>query len=123
MLKLDLQKVCSEIGRAETEDLLDRVTAYREGMEPDVIPLIEQELRRRKVGPAQIEARREECRRECVFDVAGVAQSCSRCRRPAVAQAYGWHRLWGLLPLFPRWMRYCKNHSPEGVADDRITRP
>ena len=112
MLNLNLQKVCAEIGRAETEDLLDRVTAFREGMEPDAVALIEQELQRRKVNGEQIKGRLEECRRDCLFDAAGVALTCSRCRRPAVTRAIGWHRLWGLLPLFPRRTRYCKAHRP-----------
>jgi|SRR6516165_4559162 hypothetical protein len=110
MLKLDLEKTCTEIGHADTEDLLDRVTAYREGMEADTIDLIEQELQRRKVGPAEIKARMAACQRYCVFDAAGVALSCSLCRRPAVTEVVGWHRLWGVVPLFPRRMRYCKTH-------------
>ena len=31
----------------------------------------------------------------------GTAVRCSFCHRPAVAEGWGWHRLWGVLPLFP----------------------
>jgi hypothetical protein len=112
MFEFDVQKCLLEVRRADTADLLDRVTAYRQGMEAQAVDVIEDELRRRGIGQAQIEARMAECRRECIFDDGDVALPCSRCRRPAVAEMYGWRRLFGLLPVFPRSMRYCKEHQP-----------
>ncbi len=110
MLEFDAQRCLGEVRQAETADLLDRVTAYRNGMEPEAVELMEQELRRRGVDAAAIAAHAEQCRRECVFDASGTARSCSRCRRPAVALVRRWHRLWGMLPLYPRWLPLCAEH-------------
>jgi hypothetical protein len=112
MLKLDPQKCLAEMQRAETADLLDRVTAYRQGMEPAALTLMEHELNRRGVPQSAIDQRMAECGRECLFDAGGVALQCSRCRRPAVTEVRDWHRLWGVLPLFPRSFRCCSEHRP-----------
>jgi hypothetical protein len=116
MFNFDPQKCLLEVRRAETADLLDRVTAYRQGMEPQAVDMIEQELRRRGIAQAQIDARMAECRRDCIFDAAAIALPCSRCRRPAVAEINGWHRLFGVLPVFPRSLRYCEEHQPAHAA-------
>ena len=112
MLKFDPQKCLLEVRRADTADLLDRVTAFRQGMEPQAVDLIEGELRQRGITQAKIDGRMAECRRDCIFDAAEIALSCSRCRRPAVVEMNGWHRLFGLLPVFPRSLRYCEEHQP-----------
>ena len=104
------EKLLLNIRGASTEDLLDRITAYRAGMEPVAIDLIEQELHRRGILAAQILDRQEECQRECVFDAHGVAKMCSLCRKPAVGGGWRWHKILGRLPVFPRWMCYCEDH-------------
>jgi hypothetical protein len=104
-------KLLFNIRQADTDDLLDRITAYRSSMEPEAIDLIEQELHRRGVTAQQIAEHGEACQRECVFHADGSAKMCSFCRKPAVLEAWGWHKLWKRLPLFPRPMRYCKQHS------------
>jgi hypothetical protein len=110
MMHFDAAKLRTDAQEAETPDLLDRITAYREGMEAAAIEVIEAELRRRGVNQAAIDAHAEERRRECIFDGRGVARRCSRCHRPAVAVGRGWHRLWGVLPLFPRSVLLCREH-------------
>jgi hypothetical protein len=117
MLKFDARKCLLEVRQADSEDLLDRVTAYRQGMKPQAVDLIEAELRRRGVTEATIDARMAACRRECIFGAEEVALTCSRCRRPAVAEMNGWHRLFGLVPVFPRSQRYCKEHQPMQPRD------
>ncbi len=112
MFHFDPQKCLLEVRRADTADLLDRITAYRQGMEPEAVDLIEQELRRRGVAQVAVDARMAECRRDCIFDGADIALPCSRCRRPAIAEMYGWHRLFGIVPVFRRSLRYCKEHQP-----------
>jgi hypothetical protein len=112
MLAFDPNKCLVEVRQAETEDLLDRVTAYRRGMDPQAIGIIEQELTRRSILAAKIHAHAKECSKHCLFDRKGVALSCSQCRRPAVTESHGWHRLFGLVPLFPKRVRYCKTHRP-----------
>jgi hypothetical protein len=104
------QKLKVNISRADNDDLLDRITAFRAGMESDAIELIEQELHRRGVTAAQIAERREACERNCVFDSDGNAKMCSFCRKPAVREGWGWFKLMWLVPLIPRRVRYCKNH-------------
>ena len=34
--------------------------------------------------------------------------------RPAVRRGWGWHRLWGLVPVFPLRRALCEGHCPEG---------
>lgn len=112
MLTFDPERVRGNIRQATTEDLLDRATAYRAGMEPQALELIEAELRERGIGPGQIDthARRHEA--AAFWHADGTARPCAFCHRPAVAQGWGWHRLWGLLPVFPRHSFYCGTHQP-----------
>lgn len=118
------EKVRENIRKASTLDLLDRITAYRKGMEPEAIEWIEDELYRRGVTAAQIAEHREECERECIMLPDGMTAMCSFCRRPAVAEGLGWHRVFGVLPLFPRWFRYCKEHAePELTPSEAHRRP
>jgi ATP-dependent helicase YprA (DUF1998 family) len=112
MLPFNRERVLVNVRNATTEDLLDRVTAYRAGMEPEALDLIEAELRDRGVTAAQIEAHAEGRRREGVLLSEDVAARCSFCDRPAVVSAWGWQRLGRLVPLFPRVFRYCAEHRP-----------
>lgn len=111
MIEYQEQKVIVNIRQADSDDLLDRITAFRNGMEPEAIDLIERELQRRGVTPAQIAERSEQCQRDCVFHADGTAKKCARCRKPAVREQWSWHKLFGLLPLFPRPMCFCKEHA------------
>ncbi len=106
------QQVRANIRQADTSDLLDRITAYRQGMEPEAVALIEDELRRRGIDDATIDERRQTYLRECLFYQDGTAMICSFCRLPAVSQGWGWHKLWNRVPLCPRHFRYCKIHRP-----------
>ena len=111
----DRERVKRNIREAETIDLLDRITAYREGMEPEAIAEIEDELRRRGVTAEDILAHAEHWQRQAVRHPDGLPARCAFCARPAVAQGWGWHRLWGLLPLFPRRYYYCADHRPASM--------
>lgn len=103
-------KIRANAAAATTEDLLDRVTVYRAGMEPEAIEIIEAELRRRGVtAAAQVEHR---ARRGTPIEAGGLPRRCERCDRPAVWRGWGWHRLWGVLPVFPRRRSLCQEHRP-----------
>jgi hypothetical protein len=115
----DEQKVLLNIRQADDDDLLDRITAFRSGMEPDAIAMVEQELHRRGVSAAQIVAHEEACRRECVFEASGVARSCSLCRKPAVCDVQSWYKLFWLIPLIPRTLWLCKDHAAKTSATPR----
>ncbi|HZZ81492.1 MAG TPA: hypothetical protein VFE62_23520 [Gemmataceae bacterium] len=106
------KKVLANIAQAATDDLLDRITAYRKGMEPEAVEMVEAELQRRGVTSADVETRRQTYERECLFHEDGSAMQCSRCRKPAVGKYLGWQKLWGYVPLFPREFRYCRAHQP-----------
>jgi hypothetical protein len=112
-MKLDLKRVAEYIRRAATEELLDRVTVYREGMEPAALDLMEGELDRRGVTREEIAAHGARRRETAIFLADGTAMRCSFCDRPAVKQARGWHRLFGLVPIFPKLFAYCEIHSSE----------
>lgn len=109
----DLERVKANVRQATTEDLLDRVTVYRAGMEESALEVIEDELRARNIRWADIQAHGERRRQETQLLPDGTAVRCSNCHRPAVAEGWGWHRLWGLLPLFPRFYHYCSEHRPD----------
>jgi hypothetical protein len=110
-LRFDAERVARNVRQADTEDLLDRVTVYRQEMEPEAIPLIEAELRSRGVTAEDIDAHARRHEGRALARPEGTAEKCSFCHRPAVAEAWGWHRLGGLLPVFPRRFRYCAAHG------------
>jgi hypothetical protein len=120
MLAFDPRRVQENVRKATTVDLLDRVTVYRAGMEPEAIEIIEGELQDRGVYRGQIEAHAAQRQREQVLTREGIAVSCSFCYQPAVAQGWGWHWLSitmggkrrRLMPLFPRFFHYCAAHRP-----------
>ena len=55
-MEFNLKRVAEFIRGADTEELLDRVTVYREGMEPAALDLMEGELDRRGVTREEIAA-------------------------------------------------------------------
>ncbi len=107
----DEQAVLQNASKATTEDLIDRITVYREGMEPRAIELIETELRRRGVSKEDIDKQAQR-NADAVILPDGFAATCNFCRQPAVVERWGWQRLLRILPLFPRKMYYCKDHMP-----------
>ncbi len=88
MFDPDRERLAVNVRSASTQDLLDRATLYRDGMEPEALELIEEELRRRGLTAAQ------------QVDHA-----------LAVSRGWGWHRLWGKVPLFPRRVTLCAEHA------------
>jgi hypothetical protein len=112
-MHLDLDKVRANVRAATTEDLLDRATVYRAGMEPEALDLIERELRERGIGLDAIVEHERKQSEETLFDSEGIARKCYRCPNPAVGEGREWHRLWGLLPIFRRHVAWCARHAPK----------
>ena len=110
-MEFDLERVRQNVLQSNTEDLLDRITVYRDGMECEAIGLIERELFERGVTSEQILLHAHERRQQGVISHEGAATMCSLCRRPAVVERLGWHKLWGIVPVFPRRFWYCAVHS------------
>jgi hypothetical protein len=112
MLELDLARVRANVAAADTEDLLDRATVYRAGMEVLALDFIDAELHRRGVRIADMEAHEVARRAEAIPRDDGTVERCDFCRRPAVVRHWGWHRVWGRFPVFPRWFLVCPEHRP-----------
>jgi hypothetical protein len=110
MLEFDLDRVTRNVQEATSEDLLDRITVYRDGMEPLALEIIEAELENRGIGREEIDAHASHRSVRMIPLVDGTALPCSFCNRPAVEQRWGWHRLWGYFPVFPRYLAYCELH-------------
>jgi hypothetical protein len=118
-MEFNLRRVAEFIRGADTEELLDRVTVYREGMEPAALDLMEGELDRRGVSRDDIAAHDAMRRESAIMLPDGTALRCSACNRPAVRQTRRWHRLFGVVPVFPKVFAYCDFHSaPAQKADD-----
>src|SRR5262245_25514935 len=117
-MEFNPQRVRDNVRAASTEDLLDRATVYRTGLEPEALPVILEELKSRGVTPEVI-VRHEEGNQHAVRDGSGVARVCSRCRKPAVLREWGWHRLFGKMPVFPRPFFLCEEHRTGDDLDDR----
>jgi hypothetical protein len=111
MLPFDRDRVLTNVRQAETEDLLDRATVYRHGMEPEAMDLIDAELRARGVTEEQIQEHADRRKGRQVTAPDEMPARCSLCERAAVTQRWGWHRLWGLVPIFPRLYSYCEQHE------------
>jgi hypothetical protein len=109
-MRLNLKRVAEFIRTAETEQLLDRVTIYRAGMEPAALDLMEGELDRRGITREEIAEHDAWRRATAILLEDGTALRCSVCDRPAVIQARGWHKLFGRVPVFPRLFSYCEVH-------------
>ncbi|HEX4592543.1 MAG TPA: hypothetical protein VH120_21645 [Gemmataceae bacterium] len=120
VLRFDPSAVEKNARESTTEDLLDRVTAFRAGMEPEAIPIIEAELQRRAYGPSAIRHHQMENCVDIVYRPEGFAYKCSFCRRPAVMRRWGWHRLWGLLPILPCIISYCSRHAEAATGDKQV---
>lgn len=111
-MEFSLERVRDNVKQAPTEDLLDRATVYRAGLEPEALPVILEELRSRGVTAAAIVAH-EEARAGVIFDPDGPAFRCHRCYKPAVTHEWGWHRMFGYVPLFPRTFYLCEEHRTD----------
>jgi hypothetical protein len=117
-MQLDLKRVRDNARQATSEDLLDRLTVYAPEMEPAALEIIEEELRGRGIGTAEILSHAEEREKEVLRREDGSCRTCSFCERPAVAEGLGWHRLWGRIPVFLRYFYYCAEHKPATGAEE-----
>lgn len=114
-MRFDPERVWLNVRNADTEDLLDRATVYRQGMEPQALVIIETELRNRGVDREEIEEHAQRRGQEISVLPDGTARRCSYCHRPAIAEGWGWHWMWERIPVFPRFFYYCSAHVPEAV--------
>ena len=116
-MRLDLDRVRQNVQKATTEDLLDRATVYRAGMEEAALEIIDAELNARGYTSLDVEHHARMREAKVIMRPEGVAARCSFCFKPATSQCWGWHRFWGLFPLWPRFFRYCGEHVPRPVNE------
>jgi len=117
MLQFDPRKVLANARRSATEDLLDRVTVFRDGMEPQAVEVIEAELARRGVGPEDILRHGKELKHRVLRHADGTVARCGRCQRAAVESVAGHQKLFGLVPLFPKTLYFCDEHWRQRQAE------
>lgn len=109
-MQFNPDKVLANARHSTTDDLLDRVTVLRDGMELEALEVLEAELARRGIGPEEIHRHGRELKHRVVKREDGLVARCSFCPRAAVESRVGWQRLWGLVPLFQRTLYYCDEH-------------
>ena len=117
-MSFDLKPVAEFIRKADTEDLLDRVTVYRDGMEPAAVDLMENELWRRGITPEELAAHAAS-RADVMRRSDGSVVRCSHrervwggfCDRPAVSRRWRWYRLWGKIPIAWVPLPLCEAHG------------
>jgi hypothetical protein len=112
-MEFNLKRVAEYIRGANTEELLDRVTVYREGMEPAALDLMEGELDRRGVTREDIADHFAKQRRRAIMLPDGTAMRCSFCNSPAVVQAWRWYRVFGVVPVFRMPFAFCPFHAEQ----------
>jgi hypothetical protein len=112
-MEMNLDRVRADVQAASTEDLLDRATVYRVGMEAEALAIIDEELRQRGVTAGELFDHAQQRHSRAIPGRDGFAMRCCRCKRPAVVQGWRWYRLWWVLPLFPRWVGLCEEHAKE----------
>ena len=110
-MDVPLRAIAEYIRRADTEDLLDRVTVFRDLTEPPAVDLMEHELSRRGETPERVADHARRRQATALLGPDGTALRCWRCARPATHWRWRWHRAFGRLPLFPRRVRECDGHA------------
>ena len=96
MFELDLDRVRKNVAKAATTDLLERASLYRDGMEPAALDVIEMELRNRGVSYLDQTAFGDAHAQAVLRGRDGAPQRCYRCSHAAVAEQWGWRRLFGI---------------------------
>ena len=120
-MDFDLNRVAENVSAADTEDLIDRITVYRSGMEPAAIGLIEAELARRGISDRKIRAHSGRLAERAIVDDAGLTVSCMKCSAPAVSREWRMYRVLRLIPVFPLKMSLCEEHGgfvPREMAEE-----
>ncbi len=117
-MKLDLKRIAEFSRRADTEELLDRVTIFRDDMEPAALDLFEGELMNRGITRAELQTHETERLSVVLYTDTGAVARCSYCDRPAVRMRSGWYRVFWRVPVFPRLMPCCTIHAPGEASRD-----
>jgi len=121
-MNVEKERQLIRIRDAETQDLMAEATIYRPGMEQDALREIDAELRDRGVTPAELLDYAAERQPNLLLDGYGLPWQCSFCKQPAESEGWGWHRMWGKVPVLPRWFRWCRTHVPRNEEPENKNR-
>ena len=116
-MRLDLESVRKNVLEATTEDLLDRATVFRGGMEHEALAIIDGELKARGFSALDLDYYAQKRGRNVIKRPDGLAARCNFCLKPATSKGWGWHSIFGRFPLWPRFYHYCDEHRP-GAGDE-----
>jgi hypothetical protein len=95
---------------------MDRATIYRDGMEPEALVIIEEELARRGITGKALAEYNLTMEKDCLRSQEGFVVQCCLCRKPAMAEGWGWYRIFWI-PIIPRRMKLCAEHLAEFGPD------
>jgi hypothetical protein len=109
----NLDKVRANVRQADTTDLLDRATVWRDGIQPEALDVIEAELRRRGVRAEELEDHARRRAGNMILRPDGLPAVCYYCDKPAVTRRWVWGRMWRIGPPFPRRACVCEEHAPK----------
>jgi hypothetical protein len=113
IMEISPAKLLAHVGQMEQAELLDRVTVFRDALEPDAVEVMEAELARRGIGPEEIHQHYRQIKHRVLRDAHGIPAQCSWCERAAVEMREDFHKLWRLIPVAKRIWYYCERHFAE----------
>ena len=114
----DLERVrLKNVKEATTEDLLDRATVFRNGMEPAALTLIDAELNERGYTALDIEHHARVRGESALMLPDGVAARCSFCFKPATTEGWGWHRFLWQVPAMAAVLSLLRGTRSPNLAD------
>ncbi|MCS7158912.1 MAG: hypothetical protein RMJ19_00435, partial [Gemmatales bacterium] len=86
VLELNTRRLLANAAKAETLELLDRVTVLREYLEAEAVEIAEAELARRGITPEEIAAHERKWKHRVLRDENGMVFCCSCCGRAAIEE-------------------------------------
>jgi hypothetical protein len=113
IMEISPAKLLAHVAQMDQEELLDRVTVFREVMRPDAVEVMEAELARRGIGPDEIHQHHRQIKHRVLRDSHGIPAQCSWCERAAVEKREDFHKFWRLIPVAKRIWYYCDRHFAE----------
>lgn len=110
-MRLDLEKVRIYAKKADNKALIDRVTLFQSGMEPEALEIIILELTSRGISALEITEHEEKYKEKVIRGPEGMPRLCNNCPSPATAQEWGWLKVFGFVPIIPWKYLFCEDHK------------
>jgi len=100
--------------KASEGELLDQYCFFAQGMEAKALLILREELGQRGFKADALLEHRKNHGERVYFAPDGYPKLCKDCRRAATGHSTTWAKFFGLLPLFPRRVFTCDDHSVVG---------